>query len=69
MIVGCLIDLMTSDWVWNEMQELDPDGFAACAPTAKKIHRVPVVALGPHHRWSADGHDKLKIIRFPVWAI
>jgi hypothetical protein len=51
------------------MKELDPDGFAGRAPTAKKIHRVPVVSLGPHHRWCADGHDKLKKIGFPVWAI
>jgi hypothetical protein len=51
------------------MQELDPDAFHGRAPTAKKIHRVPVVSLGPHHQWSADGHDKLNKIGFPVWAI
>jgi hypothetical protein len=25
--------------------------------------------LGIHERWSADGHDKLYKIGFPVWAI
>jgi hypothetical protein len=51
------------------MHQLDPDAFAGRMPTAKKIHRVPTVALGPHHRWSADGHDKLNKIGFPIWAI
>jgi hypothetical protein len=63
------IDTSFSDWITNEMHELDPDGFAARAPTAKKIHRVPIVALGIHDRWCADGHDKLKKIGFPIWAV
>jgi hypothetical protein len=64
-----VLDIYFSDWIWNEMQELDPGAFASRAPTAKKIHRVPIVAMGPHHWWSADGHEKLNKIRFPVWAI
>ena len=41
--------------------------FFLRAPTAKKTHRSPLVALGPHHEWSADGHDKLTSIGFPTW--
>ena len=35
-----VIDLYSSDWIWKEMQELDPDAFARRAPV-KKIHRGP----------------------------
>ncbi len=45
------------------------DALQACQPTAKKIHRSPLVALGPDHEWSGDGHDKLAAIGFPVWAL
>lgn len=58
-----------SDWITNEMHNIDPDGFVDHAPTAKKVHQQPVVALGPHHQWSGDGHDKLNKIRFLIWAI
>ena len=51
------IDHSVSDWISEAMHELDPEAFAGRAPTAKKIHRVPMVALGIHHRWSADGHE------------
>ncbi len=27
------------------------------------------VPIGIHDRWSADGHDKLNHIGFPIWAI
>ena len=63
------IDHSVSDWSSEAMHELDPEAFTGHAPTAKKIHHVPMVALGIHHRWSADGHDKLNKIGFPVWAI
>ena len=63
------IDHSVSDWISEAMHTLDPETFASCAPTAKKIHCVPMVALGIHHRWSADGHVKLNKIGFPVWAI
>ena len=33
------------------------------------MHCVPLVALGRHHHWSGDGHDKLVKIGFPVWGI
>ena len=36
---------------------------------AEKVHCVPLVALGRHHHWSRDGHDKLVKIGFPVWGI
>ncbi|KIK93018.1 hypothetical protein PAXRUDRAFT_145988, partial [Paxillus rubicundulus Ve08.2h10] len=38
-------------------------------PTARKIFRVPLVSLGPHHEWSGDGHGKLTAIGFPIWAV
>ena len=36
---------------------------------AKKVHQVALVALGRHHHWSGDGHNKLVKIGFPVWRI
>jgi hypothetical protein len=48
------------------MHDLNHDGFAGQAPTIKKIHCVQTIALGPHHRWSANGHNKLKAIGFPI---
>ena len=69
--VSCMtkIDHSVSDWISEAMHELDPKAFAGHAPTAKKIHHVPMVVLGIHHHWSADGHDKLNKIWFPIWAI
>ncbi|KIK79777.1 hypothetical protein PAXRUDRAFT_160336 [Paxillus rubicundulus Ve08.2h10] len=46
----------------------EPDGFALQEPTAKKISRSSLVSLGPHHEWSGDGHDKLNVVGFPIWA-
>jgi hypothetical protein len=51
------------------MHILEPDAFAGQEPTTKKVHHVALVALGRHHQWSGDGHDKLVKIRFPVWGI
>lgn len=51
------------------MRSLDPDGFRIREPTAKKVHREPLVALGIHHEWSCDGHDKLSALGFPIWGI
>jgi len=51
------------------MHVLEPEAFAGQEPTAKKVHRVALVALGPHHQWSGDRHDKLVKIGFPVWGI
>ncbi|EDR01177.1 uncharacterized protein LACBIDRAFT_333521 [Laccaria bicolor S238N-H82] len=28
-----------------------------------------IISLGPHHEWSCDGHDKLSVIGFPIWAV
>jgi hypothetical protein len=52
------------------MRAHDPDGFATRDPLAgRKVFRVPLVSLGPHHEWSADGHDKLSNLGFPIWGI
>ncbi|KAF8903183.1 hypothetical protein CPB84DRAFT_1678207 [Gymnopilus junonius] len=59
---------LTRDFVRDEMRLHDPDGFELREPTAKKVHREQLTALGPHHEWSADGHDKLSTIGFPIWA-
>ncbi|CAK5267417.1 unnamed protein product, partial [Mycena citricolor] len=45
-----------------------PEGFLKRDPTAKVIERVPKpMLLGPDHRWSADGHDKLVKFGFGVY--
>ena len=51
------------------MHTHDREAFATCEPTAKCIHRVKKYPIGIHQRWSADGHDKLYKIGFPIWAI
>lgn len=51
------------------MSQHDPDGFIRRQPTTKKIFREPLVALGPHHEWSCDGHDKLVSRGFPIWGV
>jgi hypothetical protein len=57
------------DYVTDTMRTHDAAGFIKRDPTAKRIHREPKVPLGINERWSADGHDKLNGIGFPVWAI
>lgn len=47
----------------------NPDGFDIREPSAKKTKQSPLVALGPHHEWSGDGHDKLSEIGFPIWGM
>jgi hypothetical protein len=47
----------------------EPEGFEHRDPSAKRIHREPVVAIGIHERWSGDSHNKLYSIGFPVWAV
>ena len=47
----------------------DHAGFAIREPSAKKIQRGVLTALGPHHEWSGDGHDKLAAIGFPIWGV
>lgn len=58
-----------SEYTRNAMHLQDPTGAAAREPTAKKVHKAQLVALGPHHEWSADGHDKLSALGFPIWGI
>ncbi|TFK51655.1 hypothetical protein OE88DRAFT_1628795 [Heliocybe sulcata] len=60
---------LTRAVIINEMRALDPKGFEIRDPTAKKVHRVPVVCLGPNHKWTGDGHDKLAEIGFPIWGM
>lgn len=60
---------LSCDYITTEMHCQDPGGFELHDPTAKKVAREPLVALGPHHEWSADGHDKLASIGFPIWGV
>ena len=57
------------DYIAETMHIHDAAGFIKHDPTAKHIHCEPKVPLGINERWSADGHDKLNGIGFPVWAI
>ena len=61
---------MFRKFITGEMWKQDPEGFAICEPAvSKKVLRTPLVALGPHHEWSADGHDKLSKLGFPIYGI
>ena len=54
----------------DEMCLHHPEGFALHEPSAKKVKKHGVLtSLGPHHKWSADGHDidKLTQIGFHCW--
>ncbi|KIJ40770.1 hypothetical protein M422DRAFT_256186 [Sphaerobolus stellatus SS14] len=62
------IDL-TRDFVEEEMRLQDPEGFALCDPTSKRIKRRPLVNIGIHEEWSGDGHDKLKRIGLAIYGI
>ncbi|KAG6855328.1 hypothetical protein H0H87_004908 [Tephrocybe sp. NHM501043] len=60
---------ITRKFIEDTMHDHDSEGFELREPTGKRIHRVKKFPIGIHHRWSADGHDKLYKIGFPVWAI
>lgn len=60
---------LTRKFIMGTMLTHDSKGFDKRDPTSKKIHREPKVPIGINERWSADGHDKLYGIGFPVWAI
>ena len=51
------------------MRTEDPGGFDHRQPGKRHIERTPLVSLGPNHEWSADGHDKLAGIGFPIWGV
>jgi len=51
------------------MHTHNPDGFTQCGPNSKKILHFPKNPVGINEWWSADGHDKLYRIGFPVWAV
>ena len=57
------------DFVSQVMHTHDGEAFEGREPTSKRIFRVPKVPIGIHERWSADGHDKLYKIGFPIWAV
>ena len=60
---------LSRGFITETMQTHDSAGFEKRDPTSKRIHREPKVPLGINERWSADGHDKLYGIGFPIWAI
>lgn len=68
-ILQSLILGSCSETVRSEMRLQDPKGFLLREPSAKKVHRGVLFCLGPHHEWSADGHDKLTSIGFPIWGV
>ena len=59
------------DFVSEVMHMHDPTGPERRHPQSRKIHCTKKVPIGIHERlrWSADGHDKLYRIGFPIWAI
>ncbi|KAF9461875.1 hypothetical protein BDZ94DRAFT_791699 [Collybia nuda] len=61
--------LLTRDYITDEMRIQDPEGFRKREPEGKKVHRTQLISLGIHHEWSADGHDKLSQIGFPIWGV
>ena len=62
MVISC-------DFISEVMHTHDREAFATREPTAKRIHHIKKHPIGIHQRWSADGHDKLYKIGFPIWAI
>lgn len=61
--------ILKRDFVSNTMHVHNEQGFDERNPSARKIPRVKKTPIGIHERWSADGHDKLYKIRFPIYAI
>jgi hypothetical protein len=51
------------------MRRYDPEGFKFRDPGSRQIIRKPLTALGPHHEWNADGHDKTSKYGFPIWGL
>jgi len=60
---------LSREFVSEVMHLYAPEGFEAREPGAKRILRVAKAPIGIHERWSADGHDKLYSIGFPIWAV
>ncbi|KAG0708133.1 hypothetical protein DFH29DRAFT_979469 [Suillus ampliporus] len=61
--------MLLRKYIRDQMMLQEPEGFAAREPTSKKLSWRPSVVLGPHHKWSGDGHDKLTQIGFLIWGI
>lgn len=60
---------ITRDFVSEVMHTHNPVGFQNRDPGSRKIPRTKKAPIGVHEQWSADGHDKLYRIGFPIWAI
>jgi hypothetical protein len=60
---------LSRSFVSSVMHTHNPDRFIQRGPNTKKILRFPKNPIGINERWSADGHDKLNCIGFPVWAV
>ena len=56
-------------FVLSVMHTHNLDSFIRHGPNSKKILQFPKNPVGINERWSADGHDKLNHIGFPVWAV
>ncbi|KAF8991416.1 hypothetical protein BDQ17DRAFT_1370782 [Cyathus striatus] len=61
--------ILTHDYVTAEMKRQAQQGFETRRPEIKKPWQVALVSLGPNYEWSADGHDKLAAIGFPIWGV
>ncbi|KAH8796254.1 hypothetical protein DL96DRAFT_1721903 [Flagelloscypha sp. PMI_526] len=51
------------DRITRIMKTIDPDGFIHRFPSKKpkyRIHRTPLVSIGPFHEIHIDGHEKLE---------
>ena len=57
------------DFIDATMHEFCPEGFSRRHPEATKVHRVPLMSLGPNDEWSGDGHDKLCKIGMAIYGI
>jgi hypothetical protein len=60
---------LCSDYITDFMCQNNPDGFALQELTAQVITQTALVAIGIHHEWSCDGHDKLTRYGFPIWGV
>jgi hypothetical protein len=61
---------MLRGYINSKMWKQDLEGFVNCEPAVgKKVLRTPLIAIGPHHEWSTDSHDKLLKLGFSIYGI
>lgn len=60
--------LFRRDLVSEFMHQVRPTDFDVRARRSLPLPRSTLNFLGPNHQWSADGHDKLTQIGFPIYA-